>query len=255
MPEMSEELENEVRNGVQGISQAYDLVGKIKEAMGSPIPARTETAAQESFAFTGQLTDLRYFQTANVMPVSMIQNIPDEQIREAVMDTFNKAIASGKVSMNPERTQITMTDRGRELLNRPTFQSAARADLQKMAERQMQQPIGIMLDGTIQDLGFFQFNDQLDMRNLMQDGKSDTFFKIAQNFQELEKQGYVAIKDTVVTLTEKGKNLITSPMMQSVMQSVTEKALSLIPGVGDVGKIFIATKQIANAAKLGAQVL
>ncbi len=252
MPDMSEELENEVRKGVQDARQIYDFVNKIAKATESLASAPTSL---DSFAFTGQLTDLRYFQTANVMPVSMIQNIPDEQIREAVMDTFNKAIASGKVNMNPERTQITITDRGRELLNRPTFQSAARADLQKMAERQMQQPIGIMLDGTIQDLGFFQFNDQLDMRNLMQDGKSDTFFKIAQNFQELEKQGYVAIKDTVVTLTGKGKELITSPMMQSVMQGVTEKALSLIPGVGDVGKIFIATKQIANAAKLGAQVM
>lgn len=252
MPDMSEELENEVRKGVQDARQIYDFVNKIAKATESSASAPTSL---DNFAFTGQLTDLRYFQTANVMPVSMIHNIPDEQIREAVMDTFNKAIASGKVNMNPERTQITITDRGRELLNRPTFQSAAKADLQKMAERQMQQPIGIMLDGTIQDLGFFQFNDQLDMRNLMQDGKSDTFFKIAQNFQELEKQGYVAIKDTVVTLTEKGKDLITSPMMQSVMQGVTEKALSLIPGVGDVGKIFIATKQIANAAKLGAQVL
>ena len=49
---------------------------------------------------------------------------------------------------------------------------------------------------------------------------------------------YVAIKDTVVTLTEKGKDLISNPMMQSVMQSVTEKALSLIPGASDVGKIL-----------------
>lgn len=243
MPDMSEELENEVRKGVQDARQIYDFVSKIAKATESSASAPTSL---DSFAFTGQLTDLRYFQTADVMSVSLIQNIPDEQLKEAVMDTFNKAIADGKVSMNPECTKITITDKGRELLKRPSFQSAARADLKKMMEQQMQQPIGIMLDGTIQDLGYFQFSDQLDMRNLMQNGKSDTFFKIAQNFQELEKQGIVAIKDTVVTLTGKGKELIANPMMQSVMKGVTEKALSMIPGVGDVGKIFIATKQIAG---------
>lgn len=242
MPDMMDELEGEVRKGIQDGKQIFDLIQKLSHAAGG---ATAPNAAANDFVFTGQVTDLRYFQNADVMPVKLIQNIPDPQIRQAVMDEFNKAIADGKLTIDLDKKIIGITEKGREFIAKPEFQTAAARDLQAFAENRMQS-VGVELNGTMQDLGYFKYADQLELSTLMQSGDSETFFKIAQNFQALANQGLVSIDKTVIILTDKGKAFLNSSAMQSALSGMTEKALALIPGAGTAGKIFVATKKILS---------
>ena len=243
MPDMMDELEGEVRKGIQDGKQIFDLIQKLSHAAGG---AAAPNAAANDFVFTGQVTDLRYFQNADVMPVKLIQNIPDPQIRQAVMDEFNKAIADGKLTIDLDKKIIGITDKGREFIAKPEFQTAAARDLQAFAENRMKS-VGVELNGTMQDLGYFKYADQLELSTLMQSGDSETFLKITQNFQNLADQGLVSIDRTAIILTEKGKQFLNSDMMKGILAGVAEKPMPLIAGSHPVGAVFVVTKKVISS--------
>lgn len=244
MPDMMDELEGEVRKGIQDGRQIVDLIQRLAKSAG--VTGAAPKAASD-FVFTGQVTDLRYFQFTDVMPVKLIQNIPDPQIKQAVMDEFNKAIADGKLTIDLDRKIIGITAKGREFIAKPEFQSAAARDLQAFTVNRMQS-VGVELNGTIQDLGYFNYADQLELPKLMQGGDSDTFLKISQNFQNLANQGLVSIDKTAIVLTEKGKQLLGSDMMKGVLAGVAEKPMPMIAGSTPAGALFVVTKQVVTSA-------
>lgn len=243
MPDMMDELEGELRKGIQDGRQLYAIFEKLLQSGGT---AQAASKAASDFVFTGQVTDLRYFQNANTMPVNLIQKIPDVQLKQAVMDEFNKAIADGKLSIDLDKNMISVTDKGREFIAKPEFQTAASRDLQAFAENRMQS-VGVELNGTMQDIGYFQYADQLELSKLMQGDDSGTFLKITQNFQNLANEGIVSIDKTAITLTEKGKALLGSDMMKSALSGMTEKAMPIIAGSTPAGAVFVVTKQLLTS--------
>lgn len=237
--ELYNEMAGSVKSGVQTGMQLKDWIEKLSKS------SQTEETVIKDFVFTGQSTDLRYFQNVNSMPIDLIEQIPNEQLKSAVMDNFNKAIADGKLSIDLDTKTLHITEKGKEFISRPEFRSAAAQDLQTFTQNRMQ-TFGVELDGTMQDLGFFQFSDKLDLAEVMQGGNTDTFFKIADNMQSMANKGWVVIDKSIVTITEKGKEMLGSEMMKTAFSGMTEKAISAIPGVGVAGKIFVATKKILS---------
>ena len=201
-----------------------------------------DKTTDSNFVFTGQSTDLRYFQNNSEMPISMIENIPDAELRNAVKDEFNKAALSGKINIDNKTGKITITEKGKEFINLPSFQKAAALDVNRMAISQGQ-VLGIELDGNVTDLNFFNHAEKLDLNNIISNPDTQTASKILANFNVLKEQGFVNIDNSIVTLTNKGKDLLNTSLFKTASKGVTEKAAAT---AGVTGKIFVITKKVAE---------
>lgn len=233
--QLYDELFQTLKSGTQTIQSIMAYLEKNQE--------KPQQFFDNDFVFTGQSTDLRYFQTSDTMSVKMIQNIQDEKLKSAVKDEFNKAILDGKLTLDTQTGMITITQRGKEFIQRPEFQRAAALDLQSVIQQQTQ-TLGVELNGTVQDLGFFQFSDKLDLKEVLQSGNTDAVRKIFENFHTLEQNGVISIKDMTVSLTDKGKQFLNLAAQKDVFANTTEKALSVLPVEGTVGKVFVVTKKM-----------
>ena len=76
--------------------------------------------------FTGQTTDLSYFSQSDTMPLSAIRNIGDENIKEAVKQSFDRAAYQGYITLDGDNIRITA--KGKEYISQPDFVRAAQAD-------------------------------------------------------------------------------------------------------------------------------
>ena len=100
------------------------------------------------------------------MPISMIENIPDENLKNAVKNELNKAALSGKIEINKQNGLISITAKGREFINLPEFKQAASVNLSSIIQQQSQ-TMQFTLTGTVQDLNFFNFADSPPKRRLL----------------------------------------------------------------------------------------
>lgn len=233
--QLYDELFQTLKSGTQTMQ---NIMAYLEKNKGTP-----QQLLDNDFVFTGQSTDLRYFQTSDTMSVKMIQNIQDENLKSAVKDEFNKAILDGKLTLDTQTGIITITQKGKEFIQKPEFQRAAALDLQSVIQQQTQ-TLGVELDGTIQDLGFFQFSDKLDLKEVMQSGNADTVRKILENFHTLEQNGIIGIRDMTVSLTDKGEQFLNLAAQKGIFANTTEKALSALPVAGIAGKVFVVTKKV-----------
>ena len=190
---------------------------------------------KDDFIFTGQYTDLRYFEDAKTMPVSLIEKIPDADLKHCVKDEFNKSIADGLVNL--EKGKLTITDKGRKFISTSRFQKTAASDLQRAAQV-TEQKMGVELNGTMQDLGYFKFNDSLNLTDIMLSGDYETVSKITDNFKKMEEGGLVEIEKGFVNLTDKGKEMLNNP----AFEGITEKAVGSVASAN--GSIMAATRKI-----------
>ena len=104
--ELGDEVRNKTRNLMQNIQQQRQLIDTfIKNS-------KTENQATHkfvsdivndnpltNFTFTGKDTDLSYFLQSERMPLSTISNISDENIKSAVLNTFDKAAENGLIEL------------------------------------------------------------------------------------------------------------------------------------------------------------
>lgn len=191
------------------------------------------------FIFTGQATDLRYFEDASAMPISLIENIKDPELREAVKDEMNKAIAEGNLKISNGR--LTITESGKKYISKPSFQKAADKDLKEIAMVQ-EVKLGMELNGTMQDLAFFQYNSQLNLSELMINGDYEAVSKIMDNFNKMSEGGLVQIENGVATLTDKGKKALENPAMKGIKEKEIGSALAQTSGT-----VFMITRKIAKS--------
>ena len=218
-----------MKNTGRDVKNLIDLINSMKKD-------------DNNFVFTGQSTDLRYFQDNSEMPISMIENIPNEEIKTAVKDEFNKAAHSGKINIDNQTGKITITEKGKEFINLPTFKKAAALDLEHMTASQGQ-ALGIELDGNVTDLNFFNHAESLDLNNIISNPDTQTASKVLANFNVLKEQGFVNIDNSIVTITPKGKDLLNTSLFKTASKGITEKAAA---SAGVPGKIFVITKKAAD---------
>ncbi|MBQ6252477.1 hypothetical protein [Ruminococcus sp.] len=251
--ELYAELTGSIKQTGQNIKTAVDMAKYINNLIGKEATSLL-SGSDASFVFTGQSTDLRYFNRFNEMPISMIENIPDETLKNAVVDEFNKAVLSGKVRISKETGKIAITNAGKKFINKPEFKIAAAQDYSR-AIQNMEQMIGFELDGTISDLSFFNHADTLDLKSIMAHSDKETVQKVLSNLVDMKNKGLVTVEGAAMKATAKGKEMLASEAFKTIAKGTATKAASATASAATastgVGAIFVAIeKGIKIAAKV-----
>lgn len=238
--ELYNEMVNMVKTTGKTAISLIEQLSKLNEDAKTPDLLTTTNA---DFIFTGQSTDLRYFENCNDMPISLIENIPDENLKNAVKNEFNKAVLSGKIEINNQSGLISITAKGREFINLPEFKQAASANLSSVIQQQSQ-TMQFALTGTVQDLNFFNFADSLDLKDVISNPDKQAVQNILGNLGKMKESGLITVSDSVVKITDKGKKFLNSDLFKLASKGAADKAIGAagaVPGV-----IIIAVKKAAE---------
>lgn len=246
--DLYEEVKQFLKNRGQNVKSAIDIVQYLNRLTGgseiTPAAPGQLPTTDTAFEFTGQCTDLRYFEERPEMPISMIENIPDENLKNAVKEEFNKAAAAGRIDISAQTGRITITDSGREYISRPGFRSAAARDVAERAQATAQ-TMGFELDGTVQDLGFFLHRDRLDLAEIIAHPDKEAVQKVLSNLVEMKNNGLIAIENGAAIITDKGRQIIGTDLFKATAgNKVSAAAIAGVPG-----KIVVAIKAVASAAQ------
>lgn len=218
--EQLNDLKSTAQSVVSTAKTGYQVIDWLKNLNSQQIQ---ELAVNDPcFQFTGQVTDLRFFSEHSIMSMDMVTGIQDAELRYAVQDEFNRAARSGLLEIEPRTRTIALTDQGKKYISQPTFQQAAQQHLSSMTQqiqRSMTENMGFPLSGSINDLQFFNHAESLDLFSVLSSPNPEVAGKVLQGFQQLKAEGKVAIDGLKVTLTESGKQFLSSPMMQATASS------------------------------------
>lgn len=133
MDEEFDELIRTIRSGVNATSKAVNTAKKIygsvaKQTQAAPkVSSAVGVSEQLPFVFTGQITDLCYFDNNKLLPNSAINSL-DGELKAAVKDTFQMASKDGLVSIDNKNNYITLTEKGKTYISKPAFREAAKAE-------------------------------------------------------------------------------------------------------------------------------
>lgn len=248
--ELYAELTGSLKQAGHNIKSVVDIAKYINNLVSKEATSLL-SGSDASFVFTGQSTDLRYFNRFNEMPISMIENIPDENLKNAVKEEFNKAALSGKVDISKKTGKITITQAGKDFINKPEFKVAAAKDYEA-AIQTMQQTVGFELDGTISDLSFFNHADTLDLKTIMSHSDKETVQKVLGNLVDMKKKGLVTVEGAAVKATAAGKQMLASEAFKMAAKGTVTKATSAAASAATastgVGAIFVAIKTAVQVA-------
>lgn len=220
-----------------------ELAGTVKTTGQTVISLVENINRMKDFVFTGQSTDLRYFENQNKMPISMIENISDENLKNAVKSEFNKAALGGKLEINKQNGVISITPKGKDFINLPEFKKAASSDLSTVM--QQTQTMEFELTGTVQDLNFFNFSDKLDLKDIISSPDKQKVQNVLGNLEKMKESGLISVSDSVVRITDKGKNLLNSDIFKLASKSAADKAMG---AAGVPGIVVAAAKKTVEAA-------
>ncbi len=115
---------NHKRNQLK-YAKGHKESGKIKRPSEIVEQINEKTGEISPFIFTGQATDLLYFNHAKNMPISEIAKIEDASLQTAVKSTFESAAKDGLLNVNSEKGIISLTDKGKKYISKPSFQKTA----------------------------------------------------------------------------------------------------------------------------------
>ena len=245
--ELYAELTGSVKQTGHNIKTAINIAKYIDNLTAKTTKEATSllSGSDASFVFTGQSTDLRYFQHFNEMPISMIEDIPDETLKNAVKEEFNKAALSGKIDISTKTGKITITNKGKEFINKPGFKIAAAKDYDT-AMQTMQQTVGFSLDGTISDLSFFDHAEALDLNIIMKNSDKETVQKVLRNLVDMKNKGLVTVEGATVKVTAAGKQMLASEAFKTAAKGMVTKAAAASTGVGTVFVAIQTAVQVAD---------
>ena len=251
---LSNDIVSTGQQALNAVKSSLSIAQTINNLVGTPnqevsLLETTDT----SFVFTGQSTDLRYFANHNEMPTSLIESIPDENLKNAVKDEFNKAALSKKIKISNQAGKITITPHGKEFINSSQFKSAAAQDLQNYQSALMNTQC-FALNGTEQDLHYFAHADTLDVKQILKHPDIDTVTKVVENIQKMKDSGLVAIEGATVKATAKGQELILKAAAKGAVKGTVSTGTAAASGAvtGGVGTIVVA---VGDAAlKVGTKV-
>lgn len=205
--------------------QIYDFIEQLKRAKSTEAQAITDNGLP--FSFSGQITDLSYFNNNEILPKEVIENIPDAELKEAVISNLELAEKQGLIDVDLNNGNITLTDSGREYINNPNFIRAANIDKARSAIRAMEIQhglesdtirYGITLEGTDRDLQFFRFASNLDLEEITLSPDKKAALQVMENISKWEKDGLVQYnsENTSISLTKLGQKKLYSDLADGV---------------------------------------
>ena len=221
-------------------------------------------ALQNGYKFhpvTGQTTDLSYFSQSDTMPLSAIRNIGDENVKEAVKQTFDKAQQQGLIALDGDNIKITA--KGKDYISQPDFVKVAQADqtvayqksVAKMAstgtaENEVQMCAGLS-GNYMNDFTVFNHTDKIDLLTVINHPDKKAAKQILSNVKKWQKGGFVTVKDGMATVTQQGKALLNSEVFKKAAGTpIAEKAVG---AAGIPGKVIVAMKKVVTAVAKAVQ--
>lgn len=204
--------------------QIYDFIEQLKRAKNTT-PEISDNGLP--FSFSGQITDLSYFNANDILPKEVIDSIPDTELKEAVISNLELAEKQGLIDVDLNSGNITLTDSGREYINNPNFIRAANIDKARSAIRAMEIQhglendtirYGITLEGTDRDLQFFRFASNLDLEEITLSPDKKAALQVMENISKWEKDGLVQYNsdNTSISLTKLGQKKLYSDLADGV---------------------------------------
>lgn len=207
-----------------------------------------------NFTFTGKDTDLCYFNQSDTMPLSAISNISDKNIKNAVVDNFDKDINKGLLELKDGCLKIT--PKGKSEISKPNFLKMAQNDqlqaynssLNKMMNaslqpNEVQMCVGLSGD-YMNDFTFFNHSDKMDLSKIMSHPNKELSQKILSNVKKWQKAGAVTVKNGVATVTDMGKKMLILPQFKTATKMLAEKPMANTAGT--VNQIIVATKKVVG---------
>lgn len=220
----AEKMNSKVAGIARTGKQIYDFIEQLKRAKNAA-PENLDNGLP--FSFSGQITDLSYFNTSDILPKEVIENIPDAELKEAVISNLELAEKQGLIDVDLNSGNITLTDSGREYINNPNFIRAANIDKARSAIRAMEIKhglendtirYGITLEGTDRDLQFFRFASNLDLEEITLSPDKKVALQVMENISKWEKDGLVQYNsdNTSISLTKLGQKKLYSDLADGV---------------------------------------
>lgn len=220
----TEKMNSKVAGIARTGKQIYDFIEQLK---------RAKNAATENldnglpFSFSGQITDLSYFNANDILPKEVIDSIPDAELKEAVISNLELAEKQGLIDVDLNSGNITLTDSGREYINNPNFIRAANIDKARSAIRAMEIQhglesdtvrYGVTLEGTDRDLQFFRFASNLDLEEVTLSPDKKAALQVMENISKWEKDGLIQYnsENTSISLTKLGQKKLYSDLADGV---------------------------------------
>ena len=218
----AEKMNSKVAGIARTGKQIYDFIEQLKRAKNAA-PENLDNGLP--FSFSGQITDLSYFNTNDILPKEVIDSIPDAELKEAVISNLELAEKQGLIDVDLNNGNITLTDSGREYINNPNFIRAANIDKARSAIRAMEIQhglendtirYGITLEGTDRD--FFRFASNLDLEEITLSPDKKAALQVMENISKWEKDGLVQYNsdNTSISLTKLGQKKLYSDLADGV---------------------------------------
>lgn len=255
----AEKMNSKVAGIARTSKQIYDFIEQLKRAKNAA-PENLDNGLP--FSFSGQITDLSYFNANDILPKEVIDSIPDAELKEAVISNLELAEKQGLIDVDLNSGNITLTDSGREYINNPNFIRAANIDKARSAIRAMEIQhglendtirYGITLEGTDRDLQFFRFASNLDLEEITLSPDKKAALQVMENISKWEKDGLVQYNsdNTSISLTKLGQKKLYSDLADGadmIDESViTPKNLSS-GSLSNTGAGSMATQATSQAA-------
>lgn len=125
-----DETFNDLKQTITETARVYgyisDIIGKNKN--NKAVSDIVKTNPEQPFIFTGQITDLSYFQSNQTLPVSAIAEIGDEKLTQSVKCTFEDCAKNKLVSIDNESSTISLTKKGKSYISKESFVKQAKKD-------------------------------------------------------------------------------------------------------------------------------
>lgn len=220
----TEKMNSKVAGIARTGKQIYDFIEQLKRAKNS---ATENLDNGLPFSFSGQITDLSYFNANDILPKEVIENIPDAELKEAVISNLELAEKQGLIDVDLNSGNITLTDSGREYINNPNFIRAANINKARSAIRAMEIQhglesdtvrYGVTLEGTDRDLQFFRFASNLDLEEVTLSPDKKAALQVMENISKWEKDGLIQYnsENTSISLTKLGQKKLYSDLADGV---------------------------------------
>jgi len=267
LDEISGEIKQKTQTAVQNIQQLnrlFEYFAKMAdkdEKAENMISQAVEKGNLSSFSFTGQTTDLSYFSQSDTMPLSAIRNIGDENIKEAVKQTFDKAAQNDLIVL--DGYNIRITPKGIDYINQSDFINAAKNDQTSAyknsmarlasadtAENEVQMCVGLS-GNYFNDFTAFHHTDSIDLSSVINHPDKEMTKRILSNVKKWQNGGFVTVKDGIATITQNGKAVLASAGFKAASVPLTE---GTVAAVGNVpGAVIVATKKVVTAVAKAVQ--
>lgn len=176
------------------------IIREIKSILDMFRSKREAPSVVDDYNFTGQHTDIAFVAENGSMSADVIESIPDENLRNNVIQTYSDAVQEGYLQYDKQSRMFVITEKGREHINSDAFMRQFESDqLSQLSENKAH----VQLKGNSDDLEVFRFTDSINLNQLNR-SSSEAAERVRSYCLECQKYGLVNISpDGTVTPTEK----------------------------------------------------